>query len=340
MGRFTPLLLGALSALHVVGVAALDANCIPQCSATTRGEFTKFACVNADDAGCLCVKADFYYGVRDCAKGCGATEADVHQALVGGFCPGKFTHPSYAYGVLQPAYTDANRPDLRGGNLGCGPFQQRATNCSDFHTCGNSYSHSHSHSDAVLHNDNIDLQLLDVFHFRNCTANIVEHFSLRSGCIYCKNLLRNHNDVTNRVTQSIGSSTETSAPSTTAAGIPASATSSEAAAGGSSNSGLSQAAVIGIGVGIGAAVIAIAGIVICLLLRNRKRQPRQHPTFEISKPLPGAGRTYGGPDHGSFEKYHNDIELSSNRSALDEQARENKAQTLSFTLGQSFHIPS
>lgn len=70
---------------------------------------------------------------------------------------------------------------------------------------------------------------------------------------------------------------------------------------------------IGIGVGIGVAVIGIAGIGIGLLLRNRRRKPRQ--SMEISKPLPGSGRMYPprDRDHSSFEKYGNDIEMTSNR---------------------------
>lgn len=67
----------------------------------------------------------------------------------------------------------------------------------------------------------------------------------------------------------------------------------------------------GIGVGVGAAVIALAGIVICLLLRSRKRKPRQ--SMDISKPLPGSGRTYAGHDPHLFEKYGNDIEMTTQR---------------------------
>lgn len=69
---------------------------------------------------------------------------------------------------------------------------------------------------------------------------------------------------------------------------------------------------VGIGVGVGAAVIALAGIVICILLRSRKRTPPRQ-SMEISKPLPGSGRAYAGRDHNSFEKYGNDIEMTTNR---------------------------
>ncbi|PHH85704.1 hypothetical protein CDD83_49 [Cordyceps sp. RAO-2017] len=69
--------------------------------------------------------------------------------------------------------------------------------------------------------------------------------------------------------------------------------------------------VVGIGLGVGGAVIALASIGVGLLLRGRKRKPR--PSMEISKPLPGSGRTYGGRGANSFEKYGNDIEMTTNR---------------------------
>ncbi|GJN76155.1 hypothetical protein PCL_06613 [Purpureocillium lilacinum] len=274
MGRFAPLLIGALSALQMLSVAAQSADCIPQCSATTRSQFTKFACVNADDAGCLCAKADFFYGVRDCAVACGATEPNVRQALIGGFCPGLTFGATTA--PAAPSTTAAPTTPTPT------PTPEATTPATTTTSTTSSTSISASSVSETAQQTSTSASV-------STTASATAEST------------------------STASSTQTSAPSTTDAGIPASATSSQAAAGGSSNSGLSQAAVIGIGVGIGAAVIAIAGIVICLLLRNRKRRPSQHPHFEISKPLPGAGRTYASPDHGSFEKYHNDIELSSNR---------------------------
>ncbi|KAM4065952.1 CFEM domain-containing protein [Hirsutella rhossiliensis] len=107
------------------------------------------------------------------------------------------------------------------------------------------------------------------------------------------------------------SASETSVAASQTSAALAGAKTSEAAATDPSASALSQASVVGIGVGVGAAVIAIAGIVLCLLLRSRKRTPR--PSMDISKPLPGSGRAYAGRDHNSFEKYGNDIEMTTNR---------------------------
>ncbi|GAO15141.1 hypothetical protein UVI_02029610 [Ustilaginoidea virens] len=112
----------------------------------------------------------------------------------------------------------------------------------------------------------------------------------------------------------------TSSSSSTSSSTAESASPSATAAEGSASSGLSQAAVAGIGIGVGAAVIAVIGAIICMLLKRRKnKNGRNNDNMEISKPLPGSGRTYssrqdnyrGGRD-ASFEKY-NDIEMTSNR---------------------------
>ncbi|OAQ65810.1 extracellular membrane protein, CFEM domain-containing protein [Pochonia chlamydosporia 170] len=120
--------------------------------------------------------------------------------------------------------------------------------------------------------------------------------------------------------ETTGSSTTSSSPSSTTDSA-ANATSSGDAAGGSTSTGLSQAAIAGIGVGIGAAVIAVAGIVICMLLKGRKRKPNQTgDNMDISRPLPGSGRMYPERsrayrherDH-SLEKFGNDLEITSHR---------------------------
>jgi len=69
----------------------------------------------------------------------------------------------------------------------------------------------------------------------------------------------------------------------------------------------------GIGVGVAVAVIAAAVIAFLLLKKRRRQAPRQ--SMEISKPLPGSGRTYPAHDNDrdSFDKYANDIEMTSNR---------------------------
>ncbi|EFY96335.1 CFEM domain protein [Metarhizium robertsii] len=125
---------------------------------------------------------------------------------------------------------------------------------------------------------------------------------------------------TSATVETTGTPTKSSSPSSTSDSAP-SATSSSAATEGSSSKGLSQAAIAGIGVGIGAAVIAIAGIVICMLLKARRRKPgRNGHNRDISKPLPGPDRMYAhrntsfrrNRDH-SMEKFGNDLEMTSHR---------------------------
>ncbi|KND88905.1 hypothetical protein TOPH_06392 [Tolypocladium ophioglossoides CBS 100239] len=270
MGRVVPLVFGALSALHVLGVIAQEIpTCIPQCANQLRAGFTKFACGSADDAGCLCAKPDFAYGIRDCGASCGATDANVHQFLVGAFCAG----------LMPAASTSAAAPS------------------STVHPATSSTAQS-STTQAAVTTSSTPSSTSDAPTATQQSSSTTPTTS---------------SSATAESTSTTSASKTSATPSATS-GIPASATSSTAAAGGdSSGTGLSQAAVIGIGVGIGGAVIAIAGIVIGLLLRNRKRKPRQ--SIEISKPLPGSGRTYPprDRDHGSFEKYGNDIEMTSNR---------------------------
>lgn len=84
---------------------------------------------------------------------------------------------------------------------------------------------------------------------------------------------------------------------------------------GDANSGISHATSVGIGVGVAAAVVGIAIVAFCVLKNRKRKAPRQ--SMDISKPLPGSGRTYGNRDgdaeRDSFEKYANESELQSNR---------------------------
>ncbi|EQL02764.1 Extracellular membrane protein, CFEM domain protein [Ophiocordyceps sinensis CO18] len=87
MGRFVPLILGAWSALQVIGAIAQHVPaCIPGCANQLRSEFAKFSCKNAEDAACLCRANNFVYGVRDCGTHCGANDENVHHFLLGSFC--------------------------------------------------------------------------------------------------------------------------------------------------------------------------------------------------------------------------------------------------------------
>ncbi|KAJ6782660.1 hypothetical protein PWT90_00213 [Aphanocladium album] len=79
-------------------------------------------------------------------------------------------------------------------------------------------------------------------------------------------------------------------------------------------SGISSGAAAGIGIGVAIVVVAVAVIAFCLL-KKRKGQAAPRHSMEISKPLPGSGRTYPARDRDrdSFDKYGNDIEMTSNR---------------------------
>lgn len=90
-------------------------------------------------------------------------------------------------------------------------------------------------------------------------------------------------------------------------------TSSAAAAPDAAPSGISHAASVGIGVGIAAAVVGAAIVGFCVYKNRKKTQKKPRQSMEISKPLPGSGRTYpdNHNDRDSLDKY--DIEMSSNR---------------------------
>ena len=104
--------------------------------------------------------------------------------------------------------------------------------------------------------------------------------------------------------------TSSSAPASVTTSAPAQTSSTDS---GSDGGGLSHAAGVGIGVGVAAAVVAAAVVGFCVF-RNRKRgQQKAHQSMEISKPLPGSGRTYPVDERTSLDKYNNDIEMSSNR---------------------------
>ncbi|XWW95975.1 hypothetical protein V2A60_003945 [Cordyceps javanica] len=82
-------------------------------------------------------------------------------------------------------------------------------------------------------------------------------------------------------------------------------------------SGISSGAAAGIGIGVAIVVVAVGIIAFCLL-RNKKKQTGPRHSMDISKPLPGSGRTYpvrdeGERKHDSYGKYGNDIEMTSNR---------------------------
>ncbi|KAG6038086.1 hypothetical protein E4U41_004573 [Claviceps citrina] len=111
-----------------------------------------------------------------------------------------------------------------------------------------------------------------------------------------------------------------SASSSTTSETAASATSSTAAAAGPVSTGLSEGAIFGITAGGLFVVISVMILTWCCKLGSKI--PPDHPavTRDISRPMPGSGRTYANrEDHhragrdGSFEKYGPDIEMTANR---------------------------
>ncbi|KAJ3498288.1 hypothetical protein NLG97_g1243 [Lecanicillium saksenae] len=115
-------------------------------------------------------------------------------------------------------------------------------------------------------------------------------------------------------TSTSGSATSSHTSTTTSAA--AGETSSAAATPVPAN-GISSGAAAGIGIGVAIVVVAVAVIAFCLL-RKRKGPAAPRHSMEISKPLPGSGRTYPARedrdrDRDSYDKYGNDIEMTSNR---------------------------
>ncbi|PHH71547.1 hypothetical protein CDD80_5143 [Ophiocordyceps camponoti-rufipedis] len=97
MGRLAPLVV--VAALTISNAAAQNPPtppCIPECANQVRADFAKFTCQNANDAACLCIKDNFFFGVRDCGAHCGANDDNVRQFLLGSFCAG---HAHFSPGV-------------------------------------------------------------------------------------------------------------------------------------------------------------------------------------------------------------------------------------------------
>ncbi|KAK5990960.1 hypothetical protein PT974_09235 [Cladobotryum mycophilum] len=281
MRRFILCVLGALSVIDIHGVLAQDAPaCVPACLNQLRGEFAKFACTSADDAACLCANSDFFFGVRDCAPSC-ATDVQVHDFLAGSFCQGKslpFTPTETLPAATQTTLAATTEPPITTSSP---PTSAPIESSTSLPTTTEASSEPGLSTTAPPTTSE--------------TAS----------------------PTTSASSSTTLDSTVSTTPPSTASVTPATATSgsetseTSAVSPSPANSGLSQAAVIGIGVGIGAAVIAIAFVAIFLVLRNRKRAPRQ--SIDISKSFPGSGRTHPNPDQGPFEKYASDIEMVSNR---------------------------
>ncbi|KAH7324483.1 hypothetical protein B0I35DRAFT_162668 [Stachybotrys elegans] len=279
-------LLGALIAASILGVSAQDGvpACVRTCSDQVRNErFGEIGCGSAGDAGCLCASPNFVFAIRDCSNpGCGGTEDNVRAYLQSSFCPNLAAAPAPAPSAPEepapPATTEAP-PAAETSAPPPAPTSEapQTTEAAPAPT------------------------------ETPATSAAPEETSASEA-------------PSSTESSAAAASTEPTASGTSSAAAPTN-TSSSSADGDSDSSeegdddqddednGLPQAAIIGIGVGIGAAVLGALAVAFFLWRRRGAARHKNRPVFEISKPLPGAGRAYTTPDHASFEKY-GDIEMT------------------------------
>ncbi|KFA74492.1 hypothetical protein S40288_08508 [Stachybotrys chartarum IBT 40288] len=280
--------LAALLALAIYGTSAQEVPaCVNDCTSQARSQFPNFSCANADDAGCLCASIDFVYSIRDCASPtCGATEDNVRTHLSTGFCP----NVSPSAEASAPAETSA--PPAPSS---VAPAESEAPSATEAPP-----SSTEAPTEASTTSE----------------APAQEVSSTEAPAI-----------TSAPPSSSAAISVETSATPATTSTSPSSTVlptdendDEDRNSGNQDNanenddqdngddSGLPQAAVIGIAVGVGA--VAVAGLLVAFLCWRRRRTSHPRRTnIEISNPMPSGGRSYGSPDHESFEKY-GDIEMT------------------------------
>ncbi|PHH67397.1 hypothetical protein CDD81_5 [Ophiocordyceps australis] len=275
MARLTALLLGALSAWQIAAQDIPIPSCIPGCVNQVRTQFAEFGCTNADDAGCLCWKPNFSYGIRDCGISCGANDGNVRQQLAQAFCAGILT-------VQAPSATDTTSSSSTAAQSSTASSTQSSAISTSHTTLSTAVSTTAASSSSAA-----------------AAKTSSSAPSLSSPSSPATSI---HSHTT----------TDTEPLMTASTTFDAAPEASSATAIDSPATGLSGAAAAGVGVGVGAALIALAGVGICFFMRNRKQEPRE--SGDISKPLPGSGRAYPpSREPGSLEKYGNDIEMTSNR---------------------------
>ncbi|QUC20459.1 uncharacterized protein UV8b_04700 [Ustilaginoidea virens] len=290
MTRFLPLALSLVAGLHILAVSGQEsaASCIGRCTNTIRNNFADLKCPDANAAACFCQNPTFPSAILQCSSHCGATWDMISTYLVGDFCKNQqLASPTTG----SPPSTTSASP--------------AATTVA---------STSPAPTTSALPTTSVEVP-------STSTSSIAIAPSTSASSV--ASLLPSEGgaaSATKSADPSTAGTVPTSSSSSTSSSTAESASPSATAAEGSASSGLSQAAVAGIGIGVGAAVIAVIGAIICMLLKRRKnKNGRNNDNMEISKPLPGSGRTYssrqdnyrGGRD-ASFEKY-NDIEMTSNR---------------------------
>lgn len=276
----------ALGAFQALAVTAQDPACLANCAAQVRAEFTKFSCANADDAACLCSKADFKNGVRDCSSSCGSAEGAVDTFLNDGFCLAQAppaeaptSESAPAPGTTQPPAPESTAvPEITAvpeSTTTAAPEEQPQS---------------------------------------TPVAETTEQLAVDTSTEPAQ-------PETTAAPESTSAAAETEA-STTLSTKTTTASNAGATAGAEDDKneeeeenkgGLSNTAVIGIGVGAGAAGLAAIGLLIWLCLRKRNKQDAR-PFVEISKPMPanGAG-TYTGRRDPFAEKRGDVFEMRTNR---------------------------
>ncbi|EFY93003.1 hypothetical protein MAC_00786 [Metarhizium acridum CQMa 102] len=282
MGRLLPLFLGVFSTLHILGVYAQTAPaCVETCTNEVRNKFADLKCPDANAAPCFCTNPTFSAAILECSKAQCAATAD-----------NVFTYLSSHFCVGQPL--------AKSDNTAAPSSEASKTPTPSAHATTSTSAVPAPETTSATSSSAISSST-------TATPSATSSMSAQS-------------TTTSATVETTGTSTKSSLPSSTSDSA-ASATSSSAATEGSASKGLSQAAIAGIGVGIGAAVIAIAGIVICMLLKARRRKPGRHGhNKDISKPLPGPDRMYAQRDTNfrrdrdhSMEKFGNDLEMTSHR---------------------------
>ncbi|KAG5925921.1 hypothetical protein E4U53_003200 [Claviceps sorghi] len=293
MGRFLPLFVSVVGTLHVIGVSGQSPyECIGRCTNQIRDKFSEMQCPDANAAPCFCKNAVFPHAILECSQSCGATMDMISGYLTSGFCKGQ--------DLVKPGPTAA---------------ASHSTSSKTESATSTAHASSVTSSTTAAEHAPITTPTTTPTPTPSSTSTQVDSTpSIPSET--------SSSAPAEKTPAEEASHSSTSASPSTTSEAAAGATSSAAAAAGPPSTGLSPAAIAGIGIGVGAAVLAIAAFIVCALMKGRKENKGHHADkMDISKPMPGSGRTYTtredqyrpGRDP-SLEKYgRGDIEMTANR---------------------------
>ncbi|KAK0386703.1 hypothetical protein NLU13_6537 [Sarocladium strictum] len=281
----------ALGAFQALAVTAQDPACLANCAAQVRADFTKFACANADDAGCLCSKADFKNGVRDCATPCGSAAGDVETFLNNGFCLAQAPPPAASSSAAAPSSAVAPEPATTQPPAPVSTILPETTAAP---------------APTTAPAPEAQPQPTTV---PDTTEQLVQDTSSQPAPAE-----------TTAAPETTSAAAETETSSTFSTKTTAASNAGETAgaddetdAKEKDNGGLSKSAIIGIGVGVGAAGLAAIGLILWLCMRKRSKKDSR-PFVEISKPMPASGvGDYVGRRDPFTEKRGDVMEMQSNR---------------------------